>query len=153
MGYRALYNAMSRTMQPAKPPKIKKELYLVVNGQQAGPFTKTELERLVKSGTLTAETLAWETGMPAWVPAGTIPQLNKLLILYTPKRKEEAKASSLPAKQPQTIQPEHPLRADLIGAMSQLGFKGPDVVKSIDALLQAQPDISSSDALKQLLAK
>ena len=163
MGYGYLYRSMSRALQPKKvtPPKLpeqKMAVYVLVEGQQAGPFTKTELAQLVKNGTLRSETLVWEAGMPAWAPANSLPHVLKLLLLNAPKRKEPKtpaapkapKAASQPAPEPKA---EHPLRADLIDAMGQLGFKGSDVTKAIDALLAEQPEISSSAALKILLKK
>ena len=156
MGYISLYRAMNKAMQPQKAASNKTQVYVVINGQQAGPFTKTELTQLVKSGTLTAESFVWEAGMANWAPAASLPHVNKLLILNAPKRKAPAAPKPEPAPKPAPKpepQPEHPLRADLIGAMAQLGFKGPDTARSIDALLAAQPDISSSAALKILLQK
>ena len=148
-------------MQPKKvtPPKLpeqKLQVYVLVNGQQAGPFTQSELEKLVKNGTLTSETLVWEAGMAAWSPANTLPHILKLLLLNAPKRKEPkapaapkvAKAAPEPAPEPKAV---HPLRADLIDAMGQLGFKGADVAKAVDSLLEEQPEITSSAALKILL--
>ena len=142
-------------MQPKKvtPPKLpeqKMAVYVLVEGQQAGPSTKTELAQLVKNGTLRSETLVWEAGMPAWAPANSLPHVLKLLLLNAPKRKEPKapKVASQPTPEPKA---EHPLRADLIDAMGQLGFKGAEVTKSVDALLAEQPEISSSAALKILL--
>lgn len=151
---------MSRAMQPKKvtPPKLpeqKMAVYVLVNGQQAGPFTKTELAQLVKNGSLQSETLVWEAGMAAWAPANSLPHVLKLLLLYAPKRKEpkEPKASAPKPKPAPAPKAEHPLRADLIDAMGQLGFRGADIAKSVDVLLEEQPDITSSAALKILLQK
>ena len=161
MGYGYLYRSMSRAMQPKKvtPPKLpeqKMAVYVLVNGQQAGPFTKTELSQLVKNGTLQSETLVWEAGMTAWVPANTLPHVLKLLLLHAPKRKqpkEKPKATALTPQSAPAPKAEHPLRADLIDAMGQLGFKGADVTKAVDGLLDEQPEITSSAALKILLKK
>ncbi|MBR2165130.1 MAG: DUF4339 domain-containing protein [Paludibacteraceae bacterium] len=158
MGYGYLYRSMSRAMQPKKvtPPKLpeqKMAVYVLVNGQQAGPFNKTELAQLVKNGTLQSDTLVWEAGMAAWGPANTLPHVLKLLLLNAPKRKEpkEPKAAAPTPKPAPEPKAEHSLRADLIDAMGQLGFRGADVAKSVDALLDEQPEISSSAALKILL--
>ena len=132
------------------------QVYVAVNGQTTGPFTKTELIQLVKSGTLTAESWVWETGMPNWVAAASLPHVNKLLVLHAPKKKapdhsaDTSQKASTPKIEPKA---EHPLRQDLISAMSQMGFKGPDMTKSIDSLLAEQPDIQISEAIKLLLQK
>ena len=150
MSYSYLYRAINKVMQPQKQASTKMQVYVEVNGQQAGPFTKTELTQLIKNGTLTAETLVWEAGMANWAQAATMPNVNKLLILNAPKRKATGAPKPQAASKPEPKAP-HPLRADLINAMSQLGFKGADIAKSVDALLAEQPDITSAAALKILL--
>ena len=151
MGYGYLYRTLSKAMQPPKTAANKTQVYIAIDGQQSGPFTKTELTQLVKKGVLTAQTWVWEAGMTDWAPAANLPHINKLLLLNAPKPKAPKtsieKASAVKA----APQKEHPLRADLIGALAQLGYKGPAVTKSVDKLLAAQPDISSSAALKILL--
>ena len=157
MGYVSMFKAVSKMMQPQQTPgQGKMQVYVAVNGQTTGPFTKTELIQLVKSGTLTAESWVWETGMPNWVAAASLPHVNKLLVLHAPKKKAPNRPADLSAKattpkvEPKT---EHPLRQDLISAMSQMGFKGPDMTKAIDSLLAEQPDIQISEAIKLLLKK
>lgn len=153
MGYISMFKAMSKAMQPQQQKQQKQagqgrmQLYLAINGQQSGPYTKTEAEQLVKNGTLTAETYVWETGMANWVPAATLPHVNKLLVLYAPKR---AKGDGLRVTGEKK---EHPLRQDLISAMSNLGIKGAEMNSAIDALLAAQPQIELSQAVKILLQK
>lgn len=148
-----MYNALTRAMQPqqqAKPAKT--QVFVVINGQQAGPFTQTELVQLVKKGLLAPATLVWESGLPNWVAASSLPHINKLLILHTPASKTPAPEPAPKIKKPAPKeQTPHPLRADLIGALGQLGYRGADTANAVDALLAAQPDISSSAALKQLL--
>ena len=150
MSYSYLYRAINKVMQPQKQATNKMQVYVVVNGQQAGPFTKTELTQLIKNGMLAAETLVWEAGMANWAQAATMPNVNKLLILNAPKRKATGASKPQAASKPEPKTP-HPLRADLINAMSQLGFKGADIAKSVDSLLAEQPDITSAAALKILL--
>ena len=141
MGYASLFRTMTQAMQPQKPAgQGKTQVYLAINGQQSGPFTKTELIQLVKNGTLTADTYVWEAGMTNWATAATLPHVNKLLLLHAPKHAK--------------VQPQHtphPLRQDLIDAMSQLGCKGADTTKAIDSLLTSQPNIAIPDAIRLLL--
>ena len=61
---------------PPLPPII--QFYLVVNGQQAGPFNLQQLQQLVQQGTLTPQTLVWKDGMPAWAAASTVAELTVL---------------------------------------------------------------------------
>ncbi len=46
--------------------------HLGISGAQSGPFTEAEIQSRIRSGTLTAETLAWRSGMPGWVRIDTI---------------------------------------------------------------------------------
>lgn len=145
MGYVSLFRAMSHAMQPQKPAGSgKTQLYIAINGQQSGPFTKTELIQLVKNGTLTADTYVWEAGMANWATAATLPHVNKLLLLHSPKRAKKS------ADAPKA---EHPLRKDLTEAMAQLGCKGAEITHAIDALLASRPDIQISEAIKILLQR
>ena len=152
MGYGYLYRAMSKAMQPPKTASNKTQVYIAINGQQSGPFTKTELTQLIKKGILTAQTWVWEAGMTDWVPAASLPHTNKLLLLNAPKPKpaKVEKAEKTSASKP-AQQAEHPLRADLISALAELGYKGPAITKSVDELLASRSDITSSSALKILL--
>ena len=42
--------------------------YYVENGQQAGPIDDAQLEALVRSGKIQANTLVWHEGMADWQP-------------------------------------------------------------------------------------
>ena len=42
--------------------------YYAEDGQQRGPVTQEELDRLVAAGTVTDTTLVWREGLPAWQP-------------------------------------------------------------------------------------
>jgi hypothetical protein len=42
--------------------------YYAAGGQQQGPVDDTQLDALVSSGQVTAETLVWHEGMPSWQP-------------------------------------------------------------------------------------
>lgn len=51
------------------------EYFIILNGSQAGPFSK---DQLLAQG-LTPETLVWTRGLPDWVPASTVADLDDLL--------------------------------------------------------------------------
>lgn len=63
---------------PPPVPTSTATIYLVINGQQAGPFNLEQL-RAEAGKSLQADTLAWKAGMPEWVPAGQMPELQALL--------------------------------------------------------------------------
>lgn len=52
------------------------EYYIIVNGVQEGPMSKTDL---VARG-LTAESYVWKAGLPNWVKAADVPELSDLLV-------------------------------------------------------------------------
>jgi hypothetical protein len=63
----------------APPPLPQAGLFFVaVNGQQTGPLGVDALREQVAGGTLAKETLVWKQGMPAWAPAGEVPELAAL---------------------------------------------------------------------------
>jgi membrane protease subunit (stomatin/prohibitin family) len=66
---------------PAGPPPLPQPAawFLGVNGQQQGPLDDGGLAEAARSGTLTAATLVWKSGMPAWTPAGQVPELAGVL--------------------------------------------------------------------------
>lgn len=49
--------------------------FYMVNGARRGPVTVAQLKALVESAVLRANDLLWRDGMPAWVAAGTVPEL------------------------------------------------------------------------------
>ena len=60
------------------------QYFLVVNGQQCGPYPAIQLQQWVTAGQLNAATLAWRDGLPAWSPLGQIPELVALLTVTSP---------------------------------------------------------------------
>jgi membrane protease subunit (stomatin/prohibitin family) len=66
--------AQAAAASPPPLPHQAAEWYIAINGQQAGPFT---LEQL-RSQPVVGETLAWKAGMPGWVAAAALPELNIL---------------------------------------------------------------------------
>jgi membrane protease subunit (stomatin/prohibitin family) len=60
------------------PPPNQAVLHVLVNGQQAGPFTPQQLPGLVQQGSLTPQTMVWKPGMAAWAAASTQPELAGL---------------------------------------------------------------------------
>jgi len=46
--------------------------YLARNGQQQGPYSIEDLQRMVASGSASAADLVWKEGMPSWVPLQSV---------------------------------------------------------------------------------
>jgi hypothetical protein len=62
------------------PPPLspQRQVFVALNGQQAGPFDLPTLQQMVRYGQLTLDTLAWQQGMPAWATAGSMAALAPL---------------------------------------------------------------------------
>ena len=66
------------------------EIYVLINGEQAGPFSKEDIQTRITSGELTESTLAWREGVQDWLPLAAL--LSTI----------EAPPEQTPAVQPQT---------------------------------------------------
>lgn len=67
--------------QLVPPPVPGSVSYLLAfNGQQYGPYNMQQLQQMVLSGQLTAQTLVWCQGMAAWQPASNRPDLATLFL-------------------------------------------------------------------------
>lgn len=64
-----------------QPPLVQSLTYLVVDGTQAGPFSNDELVRLIQNDMLKKDTLVWKEGLPNWVAASNVPEINKLFVV------------------------------------------------------------------------
>jgi membrane protease subunit (stomatin/prohibitin family) len=83
-----MMNQMGNTMNPQNPqtppsnqmppPPPTTQYLLSVNGQQAGPFNMQQLQQMVMNGQLVNNTYVWKQGMPNWVEAGQVMELQSL---------------------------------------------------------------------------
>jgi len=80
-----MMNQMGNTMNPqtptnnqTPPPPPVTQYLLSVNGQQAGPFNMQQLQQMVMNGQLVNNTYVWKQGMPNWVEAGQVMELQSL---------------------------------------------------------------------------
>jgi hypothetical protein len=67
-----MMNQMAGTVnqpQNTPPPLPVDGFYLVLNGQQAGPFNMSELIQLASNNQFNKETLVWKEGMSTWEKA------------------------------------------------------------------------------------
>ena len=93
---RTMNQTMNETMQPW-PPSMKPGTampnpamppshlyYLALEGKQAGPFSETEIVRLVNEKRITKDTLVWHQGMPAWKRAEDLPEMLRIIALAPP---------------------------------------------------------------------
>jgi hypothetical protein len=81
---------MAETVVPnsAIPPQQKaapgRVYYAVFEGRQAGPFSETEIARLIGDKKITKETLVWHPGITEWKTAENIPEILRLVALTPP---------------------------------------------------------------------
>lgn len=79
MAGRMMQGAGQATPGPVAPPPPPGGVWhLAVNGQTQGPFTQSQLADGVAKGQVASGSLVWTAGMPAWAPAGQVPQLSAL---------------------------------------------------------------------------
>ncbi len=69
-------------VQPPPPPMT--QFYVVLNGQQQGPYSIEQLRPGVATGAFSAQTPVWTSGMPGWLPAGQVPALANLFMPTEP---------------------------------------------------------------------
>lgn len=76
-----------RTSSPANQPPVappaQREFYIVENEHVAGPFNESELIRLIEKSLVRNDTFCWSPGMNGWNLAEDIPEVNKLILLYS----------------------------------------------------------------------
>lgn len=69
-----------RPLQPSTPPVY----YVILDGQQAGPFSESELGRLVAEKKVNSSTYIWKPGMVNWQTADHMPDVLKIVALTPP---------------------------------------------------------------------
>lgn len=87
---KAKTDSLSGGITPPPPPgsippvEPQVQMLLYINGQQYGPYDFKTLKQFVSTGQLTKETLVWQQGMAAWMPAGEVPELQGLFAPAAP---------------------------------------------------------------------
>ena len=77
---------------PGTQPVKQLSYYIVINGQQAGPFDNAGLAAKVASGELVRSSLVWTEGMANWEAASKVPDLIPILSSVPPKAQFDAMA-------------------------------------------------------------
>jgi hypothetical protein len=70
-------------LQPAVPQVF----YAMLDGNQAGPFSETEITRLIGEKKISSETYIWIPGMRDWKRAKDMPEIARLVALAPPEFK------------------------------------------------------------------
>ena len=66
------------------PRPAPKQFYALVNDIPQGPFTESELTGHIVAGRVQKTTMVWLLGMPSWMPAEQVMDVNKLFALVPP---------------------------------------------------------------------
>lgn len=76
MGMMATQTLNTGAMPPPLPQTA--TYYVAVNGQQQGPFDMNAVVAYIQNGQITADTMVWKQGMPAWAKASTLMEFSNL---------------------------------------------------------------------------
>lgn len=82
-----MMNNMSNSINPqtqTPPPPPLTQYLISVNGQQSGPFNIPQLQQMAVSSQLQTNTFVWKQGMPNWVEAGQVLELQNLFNAVPP---------------------------------------------------------------------
>lgn len=58
--------------------------YLVINGQQLGPYDTNAIASYIQGGQISRDTFVWKQGMPAWSPIGSLPEFANMFGVCPP---------------------------------------------------------------------
>jgi hypothetical protein len=67
-----------------QPTAVSHVYYAVLEGKPAGPFSETEIVRLINDKKLSRETYIWRPGLSGWETAENIPEILRLVALRPP---------------------------------------------------------------------
>jgi hypothetical protein len=70
------------TQEPRQPNQM---FYAILDGKQAGPFSETELTRLIMEKKVVKETYIWIPGMKEWQLAENVQSVLRLVALKPPE--------------------------------------------------------------------
>jgi membrane protease subunit (stomatin/prohibitin family) len=93
MGF-GMMNQMGNAFQPnsvnpqtnagVPPPINTAQIFVAVNGQQAGPFNIAQLQGMISSNQLTRQSMVWKNGMGNWETADKLPEVASLFSAMPP---------------------------------------------------------------------
>ena len=66
------------------PSQTENVYYAILDGQQSGPYSLTELSRLITEKKVVKETYIWKPGMKQWTLAENIDEVLRLVALTPP---------------------------------------------------------------------
>lgn len=87
-----MVNSMNQTFNHMQMPGVGKAMpenkediyYTVINGEQSGPFSLTDISRLISEKKIVKESYLWKPGMKGWDLAENIPEVLRLVAITPP---------------------------------------------------------------------
>jgi len=82
------------------PPPEQAVWHVVIDGEQAGPLTESEIKDKLRQGKVNSDTLVWKEGFADWTQLSAVPELTPLLARIThhpvakPAAREPARAAA-----------------------------------------------------------
>jgi hypothetical protein len=68
-----------------QPVQAGRVYYAMLDGKQAGPFSETEVARLIGDKKIAKETYVWHPGLREWKTAENVPEILRLAALSPPE--------------------------------------------------------------------
>ena len=72
------------TMNSMNPPRDPSTYFVIIDGKQQGPFSATEVSRLISDGQVNKLSYVWTPGMAKWEQAENVPEVLKIVALTPP---------------------------------------------------------------------
>lgn len=76
------------SMNPMQPA-AQQFYFAIIEGNQVGPFSESELARLISEKKIFKETYIWKPGLSKWEIAEKMPEILKLVVLAPPPFQED----------------------------------------------------------------
>ena len=136
------------------PPVIHSDIanvYIANNGQQAGPFSESEVKQLMNNGVLAPETMVWMPNMSQWMPASHVPAINKFFLLMSMEQNNTLSSVQNPISPSKQV--ESPIRDEVIAAIAQLGYSSAKVRNLIDEIMLQNPGLPIEEIIKNVLKR
>ena len=130
-------NMTQQKSTPPPPPQI--QYCISVNGQASTPYGWKELQQMVKNGQLTKDTYVWKQGMENWEIAGNVQEISSLFGIVPPP--------------PPPIKDNTRLREQAKSGLVSLGYKKPDIDKTLDFLLSKKDDYTLEELIKDAITR
>ncbi|HEX7499950.1 MAG TPA: GYF domain-containing protein, partial [Polyangia bacterium] len=122
----AVEKSRSAARAPAAeaPPPEQGVWHVVVDGEQVGPLSETEVKDRLRAGKINSDTLVWKEGFADWMQLSTVPEMTALLARITrnPLGKSGARDAARPSGSMRAVAPGAP------SAVEVDPFTGPTII-------------------------